>query len=416
MLVVKKPSAIVYGWGKIGTFELTSDVYFEENLQDKVTVYSLPYIRSVEEDFNKYQPDLIIYSGMEIELKSSFLQSKSIKYSEFPPDNILANDIVCQSTFRNCNNIRPTFSIFTPTYKTGDRILRAYESLRKQTYINWEWVVLDDSPDDLVWNILKTLAKNDYRIKLYKLQPLTEGNVGLAKHRAASLCTGEWLVELDHDDALISTCLEECFKATTQYPDAGFIYSDVCELYEDDQMRVYDHDHSGNWYAREDNHFDFGYAGHTWVKADGKEYLTHHYPDINPLSIRFNISMPNHVRVWKREVYNQIGGHNIHFPVADDYELIVRTFLYTPIIHIKKMLYIQHNNRNSTVDNNGIDINRRARLIRDHYDKQIHDRILELDKHDWNWDDELGHSQKLQNNTPIRKYFKEEQVLNYIYE
>ena len=32
------------------------------------------------------------------------------------------------------------------------------------------------------------------------------------------------------------------------------------------------------------------------------------------------------------------------------------------------------------------------------------------------WDDELGHSQKLQNNTPIRKYFKEEQVLNYIYE
>ena len=416
MLVVKKPSAIVYGWGKIGTFELTSDVYFKENLQDKVVVYSLPYIKNIEEDFNKYQPDLIIYSGIEIELKSSFLQAKSIKYSEFPPDNILANDIVCQSTFRNCSNIRPTFSVFTPTYKTGDRILRAYESLRKQTYINWEWVVLDDSPDDLVWNILKTLAKNDYRIKLYKLHPLTEGNVGLAKHRVASLCTGEWLVELDHDDALISTCLEECFKAATQYPDAGFIYSDVCELYEDGQMRVYDHDHSGNWYAREDNHFDFGYAGHTWVKADGKEYLTHHYPDINPLSIRFNISMPNHVRVWKREVYNQIGGHNIHFPVADDYELIVRTFLYTPIIHIKKMLYIQHNNRNSTVDNNGIDINRRARLIRDHYDKQIHDRILELDKKDWNWDDELGHSQKLQNNTPIRKYFKEEQVLNYIYE
>jgi len=416
MLVVKKPSAIVYGWSKIGTFELISDVYFEENLQDKVVVYSLPYIKNIEEDFNKYQPDLIIYSGMEIELKSSFLQSKSIKYSEFPPDNILANDIVCQSTFRNCSNIRPTFSVFTPTYKTGDRILRAYESLRKQTYINWEWVVLDDSPDDLVWNILKTLAKNDYRIKLYKLHPLTEGNVGLAKHRVASLCTGEWLVELDHDDALISTCLEECFKAATQYPDAGFIYSDVCELYEDGQMRAYDHDHSGNWYAREDNHFDFGYAGHTWVKADGKEYLTHHYPDINPLSIRFNISMPNHVRVWKREVYNQIGGHNIHFPVADDYELIVRTFLYTPIIHIKKMLYIQHNNRNSTVDNNGIDINRRARLIRDHYDKQIHDRILELDKKDWNWDDELGHSQKFQNNTPIRKYFKEEQVLNYIYE
>jgi hypothetical protein len=181
-------------------------------------------------------------------------------------------------------------------------------------------------------------------------------------------------------------------------------------------MRSYDHDWSGNWYAREDNYFDFGYAGHTWVEADGKMYLNHHYPDINPLSIRFNISMPNHVRMWRKDVYNQIGGHSKYFPVADDYELIVRTFLHTKMIHVKKMLYLQWNNRNSTVDNNAKDINRRARLIRDHYDKQIHDRILVLGKKDWNWDKKLGHSQKLQNNTPIRKYFKEEQVLNYIYE
>ena len=74
MLVVKKPSAIVYGWGKIGTFELTSDIYFEENLQDKIIIYSLPYIRNVEEDFNKYQPDLIIYSGMDIELNAQGME------------------------------------------------------------------------------------------------------------------------------------------------------------------------------------------------------------------------------------------------------------------------------------------------------------------------------------------------------
>jgi hypothetical protein len=50
MLVVKKPSAILYNWYKEGTFELTSDVYFEENLLDKVIVYSLPY-NNIEEDF-----------------------------------------------------------------------------------------------------------------------------------------------------------------------------------------------------------------------------------------------------------------------------------------------------------------------------------------------------------------------------
>lgn len=416
MLVVKKPSALVYGWDKIGVFELTSDIYFQEGLEDKVIVYSLPYVGAVELDFAKYTPDVIIHSGVNIDIKDPILQTKSFTYPEFPPDNILANDIVCQSIFRNCDNYIPKFSLFTPTYKTGERIIRTYESLKSQTLIDWEWVIVDDSPDDVVWNILQLISQKDYRVKLHKILPLTGGNVGLAKNRAASLCNGEWLVELDHDDILISTCLEECYKASQQFPDAGFIYSDVCEMYEEGNMRTYNQNTTNDWYAHPENNFDFGYAGHTWVKADGKDYITHHYPDINPLTIRFNISMPNHVRMWKKYIYNQIGGHNKHFPVADDYELIVRTFLNTPIIHVKKMLYVQLNNRNSTVDNNGIDINRRARLIRDHYDKLIHNRILELGKHDWNWDDKLQHSQKYQNDTPIRKYFEEEQILNYIYE
>jgi glycosyltransferase involved in cell wall biosynthesis len=416
MLVVKKPSAILYNWSKEGTFELTSDVYFEENLLDKVIVYSLPYTQNIEEDFALYKPDLIIYTDSNISIDNPLLKQKSFSYSKYPSDSILANDIVCQSTFRNNPYTRPQFSIFTPTYKTGERIFRTYESLKNQTFIDWEWVIVDDSPDDEVWNILQDISKKDFRVKPHKILPLTGGNVGLAKNRAASLCDGKWLVELDHDDALISTCLEECHKASIKYPDAGFIYSDVCELYEDGQMRSYDHNWEGDWYAREDNYFDFGYAGHTWTKADGQSYLTHHYPDINPLTIRFNISMPNHVRIWRKDIYNQILGHNKHFPVADDYELIVRTFLNTRIIHVKKMLYLQYNNHNSTVDNNGVDINRRARLIRDYYDKVIHHRILELGFTDWNWDESLQHSQKFQNNTPIRKYFEEEQILNYIYE
>jgi hypothetical protein len=79
------------------------------------------------------------------------------------------------------------------------------------------------------------------------------------------------------------------------------------------------------------------------------------------------------------------------------------------------MLYLQWNNRNSTVDNNVTDINRRSRLIRDFYDKQIHDRILELGFNDWNWDEVNGHSQKYQNKVFTKKYYQEEEVLNHIY-
>ena len=78
------------------------------------------------------------------------------------------------------------------------------------------------------------------------------------------------------------------------------------------------------------------------------------------------------------------------------------------------MLYLQFNNHNSTVDNNATDINRRARLIKDHYDRQIHDRIAELGRVDTCWVEELGMAGRLQNDRTGVVYGKEEQILNYI--
>jgi glycosyltransferase involved in cell wall biosynthesis len=412
----KKPSAIVYGWHLKGEQIIQSDVYWEEGLIDEVQIYSLPYTNDVFSDYSKYESDIIISVIDPIEINDPKLQAIHVHIDEVFADNILANVVVCQAVFRNCKYYRPKFSIFTPTYKTGDRIFRTYESLKKQTFKNWEWVVVDDSPDDDTWKKLQDISNQDYRVKIHKIYPLTGGNVGLSKHRAAMLCDGEWICELDHDDALVSDCLETCYNAIEKHPDAGFLYTDSCEVYEDGEMKTYDHDWSGNWYARPDNFFDFGYAGHSWVEADGEKYVAHWYPDINPLTIRFNISMPNHIRMWERSVYHKIGGHNKLTPVADDFEIIVRTFLHTRFIHVKKMLYLQYNNRNSTVDNNALDINRRARLIRDHYDNRIHDRIYELGFEDWYWNDELGHSHKFQTHTPVKKFFEEEGVMNYIYE
>ena len=413
----KKPSAIVYGLPEQGEFTLFSQVYWEEGLFDEVKVYSLVYNDSVFEDYTQYKPDLIISFGQNVRIPDYHLTRFHIHYDEILPEVILANVIACQSVFRNTTYIRPRFSIFTPAYKTGERIRRTYESLKNQRWNNWEWIVLDDSPDDDTWQILQELARLDYRVKPHRIYPLTGGNIGLAKNRAATFCDGDWLVELDHDDILTKECLSTCNDAILKHPDAGFLYTDVAEYYDDtNEPKSYDHDWSGNWYARNDNFFDFGYAGHSWVEVDEKPILAHWYPDINPCTIRFNISMPNHVRMWERQLYLRIGGHNKLTPVADDFELIVHTFLETRMIHVKRVLYIQYNNRNSTVDNNAQDINRRARLIRDHYDKRIHDRIISLGYEDWNWDEVLGHSQKFQNKVPIRKYFGEEQVMNYIYE
>ena len=128
----KNPTAIVYGWYKQGTEILYSDVYFEEYLHEGVQVISLPYTNNVFDDYSQHRPDLIISIGKKIEVPTYQLQQIHIHHDEPLDDNVLANIIVCQTVFRACKVMRPRFSVFTPTYKTGERILRTYESLKNK--------------------------------------------------------------------------------------------------------------------------------------------------------------------------------------------------------------------------------------------------------------------------------------------
>ena len=72
-MITKKPSAIIYGWDRIGTFTLQSDIYFEENLYDSVVVYSLPYTGDVMADYSLHQTDVIIGYGINISIPNDQL-------------------------------------------------------------------------------------------------------------------------------------------------------------------------------------------------------------------------------------------------------------------------------------------------------------------------------------------------------
>jgi len=423
MIEVRRPTAVVYGWKERGLYTYITDLYSDpENIRGWVDIHAVTGETDLIRDYLKFKPDVIISIGTKIETPYRIIQEKIFTYSESPSDQELANFILSKTVEFECSPYEPTFSVFTPVFKTGDKILRTYKGLAEQTCVDWEWVIVDDSPpgDLSTWIILQGIAAKDFRVKPIKIHPVSGGNVGLVKHRAAILSTGKWLVELDHDDYLMKDCLQTCLEASAKFPDAGFMYSDCTEMSDSGDFRDYDTERDGNYYGRRDNLFAFSYAGHTWKNIDGKEYLVHHYPSINPISIRFNTSMPNHVRVWRSDVYKKIGGHRQDLPVADDLELIIRTFLETRIIHIKRMLYIQHFKLGSTVDLNSFDINRRARLIRDFYNLKIHRRIEELGFFDWEWDKEKEDSIHKSSWARIDKsdigLGEQEQVMNYIYE
>jgi glycosyltransferase involved in cell wall biosynthesis len=427
MLIVKRPTAIVFGWDRTGEkYEFITSIFSssENNMQwvDIIpcdgdinwdTLNSLDKVTS---------PDVIVVINKEYDKIHPYFDRRILAYNEIPNDDDLANDIVTKAIDLNTDGYKPEFSVFTPAFKTGERISRTYESLTQQTLNDWEWTIVDDSPPDHdnLWERINKIAENDFRVNVYRVNPNTGGNVGLAKYRACSLSRGKWLVELDHDDYLLPECLETIKKASTEFPDAGFIYSDCTEMYENGKFIQFDHRVDWDYYGAENNHFNFGYSGHSWVEVGGKRYLQHHYPSINPLTIRFNLTMPNHVRCWRSDVYKKIGGHRGTLQLADDFDLIIRTFLEARIVHVKKLLYIQYNNGNSTVDYNSFEINRISRIIKEKYNKKIHSRIKELGFHDWEWNEELQtnyHQEAFMNNDlSDMKFWEEEQVLNYVYE
>jgi len=437
MIKVGLPTALIYDKNRmLGSSKIQSNLYHEEGLHEYVNIHVYNDDTEFEAHFAKWRPDLIItvdgtrgdWKGVASFIDHIYISTKWIHYSQQYDDVTMANDIARESTNWACaaynkvfdNPDYPYFSVFTGAYKTEDRLYRAYEGMKNQTYKNWEWVVIDDSTADhtRTWEILQELANKDYRVRPHRITHPTGGNIGEVKNRAASLSNGSWLIEMDHDDYLLPTLMQESVGAIKQFPDAGFLYTDVAEPYEDGEMRMYTKTIGPRetWYANPQNTFVWGFGGHEWVNWNGTDYVCHRYPEINPKTIRFNIGMPNHARIWKQEVYNKIGKHNRNISVADDYELIVRTFLNTRMVHIRKMLYLQYNNRNSTVDNNAYDINRKARLIKDYYDSAIHARIQELGHKDWEWVPEVGRANLFQFDCDRLKYFENESVLNYIYE
>jgi GT2 family glycosyltransferase len=259
-------------------------------------------------------------------------------------------------------------SVFTPTFRSGDRIRRAFRSLQAQTYDRWEWVVADDSDDEgATWRTLSELAAADARVSIHA-SGRHSGRIGEMKRRACALSRGDILVELDHDDELTPDALADIADTFRRDPRVGFVYSDWAEIEEGRRTPL---TYPDGW--------AFGYGRYRTERYRGQDLQVASAPPINGTTIRHIVSAPNHVRAWRRDEYWRIGGHNPHLHVADDYELIVRTFLQTEMRHLPTLHYLQYlRSGTNAQDRRRQEIQRLVRAITHHYDEPITERLREL--------------------------------------
>lgn len=106
------------------------------------------------------------------------------------------------------------FSLLIAHYNNYDLFLDCYDSIVKQSYSNFEVIILDDCSTDGSFKKLTELLKDDARFKIY--QNDSNQGVGFTKKRLAELANGEVCGFLDPDDALTENAIENSVKNHTE--------------------------------------------------------------------------------------------------------------------------------------------------------------------------------------------------------
>ena len=90
----------------------------------------------------------------------------------------------------------PLFTIIIPTHNRASLLNRAIESVRVQSFSNWELLVVDDGSSDETEFAVRSIS--DPRIHYFKLQ---HGERSKARNKGVEQATGKYVCFLDDDDA-----------------------------------------------------------------------------------------------------------------------------------------------------------------------------------------------------------------------
>ena len=258
--------------------------------------------------------------------KKTVIKIKNInKENELNYSEWLMNHLPSEAELKSQRNQKftyePKISIVTPTWNTKENFLiDMIESVRSQTYSNWELCLADGaSTNKDTLKLLKEYQNKDKRIKVKYLDKnyMISGNT----NEALTLATGDYIGLFDHDDLLSKNCLYEMVKAINKNKEAKFLYSDEDKI-----------DENGK------NNFD-----------------PHFKPDWSPDTLR-SYNYICHFTMFKKELLDKVGTFRSEYDGSQDHDLILRlteSLKSNEIVHIPKILYHWRVHRNSTAGGAG---------------------------------------------------------------
>ena len=117
----------------------------------------------------------------------------------------------------------PRVSVVMPVYNGERYLCESIDSIRSQTFEDWEFVIVDDGSSDRSWEILTRVEQLDPRVRLFR----NEKNEGLmrALNRGVDEARAPYVARQDADDLSVPTRLEKQVRYLDACPDVAVVGS-----------------------------------------------------------------------------------------------------------------------------------------------------------------------------------------------
>ena len=180
------------------------------------------------------------------------------------------------------------FSLITVTFNSGQTIRNTFDSVLKQTYSDFEYILVDGSSKDNTLDLI-----NEYVLKFNeRLRWISEKDDGLydAMNKGFSMATGDVIGIINSDDVLADpAAIEKVVKCFERDETIDAVYADLYYVAQNDISKIVRH-----WVSGEQRSFAKG-----WHPAHPTFYV-------------------------KKEIYHKYGAFDLDFKFAADFELMLR--------------------------------------------------------------------------------------------
>jgi glycosyltransferase involved in cell wall biosynthesis len=201
-------------------------------------------------------------------------------------------------------NSNPQFSVIIPAYNRKDFLKSAVDSVLKQSYGDFELIIVDDGSDDGTDQLI--CGYEDLRIN-YVFQK--HSGVSKARNRGLSEAQGNYIAFLDSDDRWLSKKLEVIANAIAENPEY-YIYHTQEKWYRNGRHLNHMKKHSKK-------------SGHIFDSC------------LKMCSISISTA------VVKREIFDEIGVFDENLTVCEDYDFWIRASWQYPVLLIDRVLTLK---------------------------------------------------------------------------